>query len=179
MALNMRALHVTEIRAIVHSQLMRLPDNKQDIIRRQNSMQQHNYSLRDSVQQQVLIPKDNSDKTLPQPTVSTSQTSVIQQSVNGNPAPQTSNNGNLPVVAPQTSVTRSNNAVAPENSTDYTNINARFTLKSEFRSVLSTLPTFNQNQTLFSYKEVATLLSKYILSKKKNFSSILAMLIWL
>jgi hypothetical protein len=164
-ALNMRALHVSEIRAIVHSQLTRLPDDKQDIIRQQNSMQQHNYLCRRSVQhlQQVLTPTDNSGKT----TVSTSQTSVTQQSVNGNPAPQTSNNGNLPAVAPQTSVTRSNNA--PENPIDYTNINARFTLKSEFRGVLSTLPTFNQNQTLFSYKEVSTLLSNYILSKKNFF----------
>jgi hypothetical protein len=127
-------------------------------------MQQHNYLCRRSEQQlqQALTPTDNSGKT----TVSTSQTSVTQQSVNGNPAPQTSN-GNLPAVAPQTSVTRSNNA--PENPIDYTNNNARYTLKSEFRSVLATLPTFNQNQTLFAYSEVSRLLSNYILSKKKRF----------
>jgi E3 ubiquitin-protein ligase Mdm2 len=157
-ALNMRALHVTEIRDIVYSQLTRLPDDKQDINRSQNSRQQHNYSVRRDEQQlqEALTPTDKT-------TVSTSQTSVAQQSVNGNPAPQTSN-GNLPAVAPQTSVTRSNNA--PETPIDYTNNNARYTLKSEFRSVLATLPTFNQNQTLFAYSEVSELLSNYIRSKK-------------
>ena len=103
-ALNMRALHVTEIRDIVYSQLTRLPDDKQDINRSQNSRQQHNYSVRRDEQQlqEALTPTDKT-------TVSTSQTSVAQQSVNRNPAPQTSN-GNLPAVASQTSVTRSNNA---------------------------------------------------------------------
>ncbi len=116
------------------------------------------------------LQSDNSDGNLRQVTVSDPQTSVIQHLQSDN------SDGNLlqaTVTDTQTSVIKSNinNVSAPEklNPTVYSNINAKFELKSNFRSVLLTLPTFNHNQKLFSYNEVSLLLSRYILSKKDIF----------
>jgi hypothetical protein len=50
----------------------------------------------------------------------------------------------------------------------YSNTNARFELKPDFRDVLSVVPTFDNTQILFRYDEITALLSKYILSKKES-----------
>ena len=43
-----------------------------------------------------------------------------------------------------------------------------FKLKDEFYSILSTLPKFNTQQEFFSYKEITTYFTMYILSNKEN-----------
>jgi hypothetical protein len=50
----------------------------------------------------------------------------------------------------------------------YSNTNARFELKPDFRDVLSLVPGFEHHRTLFSYDEITALLSKYLLSRKES-----------
>ena len=49
-----------------------------------------------------------------------------------------------------------------------TDENARFTLKPDFMKVLHSVPGADTEQTIFSFGEVAALLSKYILSRKND-----------
>jgi len=50
----------------------------------------------------------------------------------------------------------------------YKDENSKFAMKPLFRQVLSILPDFNTNQTLFTFAEATALLSKYILLKKES-----------
>jgi len=50
----------------------------------------------------------------------------------------------------------------------YSNTNARFELKPDFRDVLSLVPGFEHHRTLFSYDEITALLSTYLLSRKES-----------
>jgi hypothetical protein len=50
----------------------------------------------------------------------------------------------------------------------YSNTNARFEMKPDFRDVLSLVPGFEHHRTLFSYDEITALLSTYLLSRKES-----------
>jgi hypothetical protein len=51
----------------------------------------------------------------------------------------------------------------------YSDKNARFELRPDFRRVLTALPTFKADQTLFAWEEVVELLKQYILSNQSFF----------
>ena len=50
----------------------------------------------------------------------------------------------------------------------YTDKKARFKLKPKFLKVVRSVPGTNQAKTVFTYEEVTSLLSKYILSRKEE-----------
>jgi E3 ubiquitin-protein ligase Mdm2 len=188
-ALNMRAMHVTEIRELVYSQLMRLPDKYQQALQQASLQQQKllpNPSLLTnepstqsqhikhqlSIASQPPTQPTNTHISLTSRLCAPIQSEMPIQSISVNTA------DTLPpatVSGPTTSVSNLNlNAITPPaseslNQTIYANKNARFELKQDFRVVLSTLPTFNINQKLFTYEEVTRFLSTYILSKKDCF----------
>lgn len=147
-ALNMRALHVTEIRELVASQLLRLPERFQVMLRMAAA------AAKTAAQQSDLNSSTSSGGTaaLPPATVSEPKTSVVHA-------------GGAAAVAPPTPAV----AVAKIDPAVFADKSSRFELKSEFRAVLASLPDFDQSRTRFSYEEVTLLLSKYILSKKETF----------
>lgn len=144
-ALNMRALHVTEIRKLVVDQLLLLPESCQ-------------MRLRSSTWDIIRYPCNKSPEALPPLTVCEPTTSLIGSGDTATTAANLS-----------TKTTVFEFPVSKIDPAIYRDKNSLFKLKPDFLAALASLPNFCQNQTIFSYYEVTLLLSKYILSKKDVF----------
>jgi E3 ubiquitin-protein ligase Mdm2 len=151
--LNMRALHVTEIRNIVYCQLMRLPEKYQQALQQQQQQKiLPNPSLPPTHLNQSL-PVSQPPKTLPTILLSPPATECELKT-----SGKTTRDA-FPALFPDNKI----------NPSIYSDINARFELKQDFRTLLSSLPNFKSNQKLFAYAEITKFLSLYILSKKELF----------
>eukprot|EP00092_Neocalanus_flemingeri_P016378 GFUD01017727.1.p1 GENE.GFUD01017727.1~~GFUD01017727.1.p1 ORF type:complete len:362 (+),score=72.82 GFUD01017727.1:183-1268(+) len=136
-ALNMKALHVTEIRDLVLSQVTKVPDQT-----REKFTQSINNCKSNNIQ--VSTESDN------QVWVGTKQTTsvlVLQNPVHPKMKNCQQRNANISTVV-------------------VTDQLAKFSLKPKFLKVVQTVPGIDPKQTSFSYEEITSLLSKYILSRK-------------
>eukprot|EP00092_Neocalanus_flemingeri_P016377 GFUD01017726.1.p1 GENE.GFUD01017726.1~~GFUD01017726.1.p1 ORF type:complete len:350 (+),score=74.25 GFUD01017726.1:187-1236(+) len=124
-ALNMKALHVTEIRDLVLSQVTKVPDQT-----REKSTQSINNFKSNNIQ--VSTESDNQ---------------VLQNPVHPKMKNCQQRNANISTVVVSDQL-------------------AKFTLKPKFLKVVQTVPGMDPKQTSFSYEEITSLLSKYILSRK-------------
>jgi hypothetical protein len=145
-ALNMKAMHVTEIRELVNSQLIRLPDIVQTVMKRKAALNK----------------KSTPDHPIP-PTRKRKYETIIEQAdfpvamqlVTHNEADHSS--GKLRKMS------------LSLDQAIYADKNALFKLKPELRATLSSLPSFPHAEMLLNYDTIVKHLTTYILSKKLQF----------
>jgi hypothetical protein len=150
-ALNMRALHVTEIRNIVFCQLICLPEKDQQALQQQQKLLSNPSLSPTHLNQSLSVSQP--PKSMP----------IILLSPPARDCELKASGKTTRDVFP---------ALFPDNKINpsiYSDINARFELKQDFRTLLSSLPNFKSNQKLFAYAEITKYLSSYILSKKELF----------
>jgi len=188
LALNMKALHVTEIREQVYMQIIRVEGLQQQ------------QTLKRSAVPIILVTAPDPDidalqardiKMIPLQSTSQPQHPLLLQ-------PQRNEHSQSVIVfrSPAGTVSAVDSAdqtisftqrqfdhvpsppvqtvtnEPPVDPSIYSNINARFRLQPAFRNVFLAqpiLPTFNIRQTTFAYQEITALLSDYIRSKKETF----------
>jgi hypothetical protein len=140
-ALNMKALHVTEIRELVYSQLVRLPEILQTVLKRRRKAalppstpicQPRIIKKPESINIEADIPIAIKILTFDKPNKDVKISFTLDPAI-------------------------------------FANEKALFKLKPQFRAALSSLPLFPHTKTLFSYTDITKLMSNYILSNKGKY----------
>jgi hypothetical protein len=143
---DMKAMHVTEIRKLITSQLIRLPDIVQTVMKRKAALNK----------------KSTSDHPIPpmkkrkyETIIERADFPVAIQLVTDNEADHSS--GKLRKLSWSL------------DPAIYADKNALFKLKPELRATLSSLPSFPHAEMLLNYDTILKLVSSYIVSKKLQF----------
>jgi len=204
-ALDMKALHVTEIRNLILRQLEKVeekstppPGLPPPLSQRMREEQERKTSEQTALTStpsvevkvesievkatslppqniQVII-KTQSDVISSQSSVATDSSSVslvpssreaVPVAADGKPQPSASSSSSQSLDRPPPGTSETQQQQRPKVSSQvYADKDSRFKMYPQLWSALSQLKDFNKNQTVFSYDEIATLLSKYILENK-------------
>ena len=137
-ALNMKALHVTELRNAILNQM----ETTTEILQGQPSRTTEPTPSTSQVQ-----PKTQTEENHPRTSPNQNQTKNEQPIINISKQPYDQIRiETIQIIDP----------------------NTRFKLKTEFQKILKTVPGANQEQETYSYKEITDLFSKYILERKNT-----------
>lgn len=201
-ALNVNALHVSEIRQQVCMQFHPIIQNVSENLTNaqhqqysegqttsnlvstqtssniQGSNIQHpnalSFSGNGNISSPNQIPNMNPTQTLSN-NLSTNQSGQIRTaavSVNSNTANVAVGRVPIapePIILPSWASNTANAVIARRNSTNPFDIEGRYLVKPAFLKVLRAVEGVNQSQVVFPYREVANLLSKYIMMNKDKF----------